>query len=142
MLTEYTNLDCYAEARLKAEITLAQRRITRLQQEIANKESESQQFVSPYFLEHFDDEIRHRLVQVAKLQGKVGAAQHELACIADKARIDAANVFQPPMSAKHVASKDVGNLHSFSWKGTDPGVSDRAANDSAQIAARMNKLLF
>ena len=90
MLTEYTNLDCYAEARLKAEITLAQRRITRLQQEIANKESESQQFVSPYFLEHFDDEIRHRLVQVAKLQGKVGAAQHELACIADKARIDAA----------------------------------------------------
>lgn len=59
-----------------------------------------------------------------------------------KDRIDPANVFKAPMTARHVASKDVGNLHSFSWKGTDPGVSDRAANDSAQIAARMNKLLF
>ncbi len=59
-----------------------------------------------------------------------------------KDRIDPANVFKAPMTAKHVASKDIENLHAFSWKGTDAGVSDRVANDSAQIAARMNKLLF
>ncbi len=59
-----------------------------------------------------------------------------------KARIDPANVFSAPMTTRHVASKDVGNLHSFSWKGSDIGISDRAANESANVAAKMNELLF
>ena len=59
-----------------------------------------------------------------------------------KSRIEPSNVFKAPMTTAHVTSKDVGNLHSFSWKGSDIGVSDRAANDSANVAAKMNKLLF
>lgn len=59
-----------------------------------------------------------------------------------KKDIDEANVFKAPMSASHAASKDVGNLHSFSWKGTDLGISDRTANESASVAAKLNKLLF
>lgn len=59
-----------------------------------------------------------------------------------KAKIDPANVFKAPMTANHVVSKDVSNLHAFSWKGTDLGISDRAANDSAAVAAKMNALVF
>ncbi len=59
-----------------------------------------------------------------------------------RAQVAPGSVFDAPMTTRHAASKDVGNLHSFSWKGADIGISDRAANESARVAAEMNKLLF
>ena len=87
---EVTIQDCHREAWLESQITLAQRKINRLCKEISFKEEIAQRLMSPWFCEHYDNEIGTRYQEMAQLEGAVRAAQLELDRLADKRYADKA----------------------------------------------------
>ena len=87
---EVTIQDCHREAWLESQITLAQRKINRLCKEISFKEEIAQRLMSPWFCEHYDNQIGRRYEEIAALEGGVRAAQLELERLADKRYADKA----------------------------------------------------
>jgi hypothetical protein len=87
---DVTIQDCHREAWLESQITLAQRKINRLCKEISFKEEIAQRLMSPWFCEHYDNQIGRRYEEMAQLEGGVRAAQLELDRLADKRYADKA----------------------------------------------------
>jgi hypothetical protein len=87
---DVTIQDCKREALLESQITLANRKITRLCREITFKEAIAQRLMSPWFCEHYDNEIETRYLEMARLEGAIRAAQLELERLADKRYADKA----------------------------------------------------
>ena len=87
---DVTIQDCHREAWLESQITLAQRKINRLCKEISFKEEIAQRLMSPWFCEHYDNQIGRRYEEIAALEGGVRAAQLELDRLADKRYADKA----------------------------------------------------
>jgi hypothetical protein len=87
---DVTIQDCHREAWLESQITLAQRKINRLCKEISFKEEIAQRLMSPWFCEHYDNQIGRRYEEMAQLEGAVRAAQLELDRLADKRYADKA----------------------------------------------------
>ena len=90
ILEDLTTQDCHREAWLESQIKVAQRKIDRLCKEISFKEEIAQRLMSPWFCEHYDNEIGTRFQQMAQLEGAVRAAQLELDRLADKRYADKA----------------------------------------------------
>ena len=87
---DVTIQDCHREAWLESQITVAQRKINRLCKEISFKEEIAQRLMSPWFCEHYDNQIGRRYEEIAALEGGVRAAQLELDRLADKRYADKA----------------------------------------------------
>ena len=87
---DVTIQDCHREAWLESQITVAQRKINRLCKEISFKEEIAQRLMSPWFCEHYDNQIGRRYEEMAQLEGAVRAAQLELDRLADKRYADKA----------------------------------------------------
>ena len=87
---DVTIQDCHREAWLESQITVAQRKINRLCKEISFKEEIAQRLMSPWFCEHYDNQIGRRYEEMAALEGGVRAAQLELDRLADKRYADKA----------------------------------------------------
>ena len=87
---EVTIQDCHREAWLESQIKVAQRKIDRLCKEISSKEVIAQRLMSPWFCQHYDNEIGTRYQEMAQLEGAVRAAQLELDRLADKRYADKA----------------------------------------------------
>ena len=85
---DVTIQDCHREAWLESQITVAQRKINRLCKEISFKEEIAQRLMSPWFCEHYDNQIGRRYEEIAALEGGVRAAQLELDRLADKRYAD------------------------------------------------------
>ena len=85
---DVTIQDCHREAWLESQIKVAQRKIDRLCKQIASKEEIAQRLMSPWFCEHYDNEIGTRYQEMAQLEGAVRAAQLELDRLADKRYAD------------------------------------------------------
>ena len=81
---DVTIQDCHREAWLESQIKVAQRRIDRLCKQISSKEEIAQRLMSPWFCEHYDNEIGTRYQEMAQLEGAVRAAQLEWERLADK----------------------------------------------------------
>lgn len=87
---DVTVQDCHREAWLESQIKVAQRKIDRLCKQISFKEEIAQRLMSPWFCEHYDNEIGTRYQEMAQLEGAVRAAQLELDRLADKRYADKA----------------------------------------------------
>ncbi len=87
---DVTVQDCHREAWLESQIKVAQRKIDRLCKEISFKEEIAQRLMSPWFCEHYDNEIGTRYQEMAVLEGAIRAAQLELDRLADKRYADKA----------------------------------------------------
>ena len=87
---DVTIQDCHREAWLESQIKVAQRKIDRLCKQISSKEEVAQRLMSPWFCEHYDNEIGTRYQEMAQLEGAVRAAQLELDRLADKRYADKA----------------------------------------------------
>ena len=87
---DVTIQDCHREAWLESQIKVAQRKIDRLCKQISSKEEIAQRLMSPWFCEHYDNEIGTRYQEMAQLEGAVRAAQLELDRLADKRYADKA----------------------------------------------------
>ena len=90
ILEGLTTQDCHREAWLESQIKVAQRKIDRLCKEISSKEVIAQRLMSPWFCQHYDNEIGTRYQEMAQLEGAVRAAQLELDRLADKRYADKA----------------------------------------------------
>ena len=90
IVEDSTTQDCHREAWLESQIKVAQRKIDRLCKEISFKEEIAQRLMSPWFCEHYDNEIGTRYQEMAQLEGAVRAAQLELDRLADKRYADKA----------------------------------------------------
>ena len=87
---DVTIQDCHREAWLESQIKVAQRKIDRLCKQISSKEEVAQRLMSPWFCEHYDNEIGTRYQEMAVLEGAIRAAQLELERLADKRYADKA----------------------------------------------------
>ena len=87
---DVTIQDCHREAWLESQIKVAQRKIDRLCKQISSKEEVAQRLMSPWFCEHYDNEIGTRYQEMAVLEGAIRAAQLELDRLADKRYADKA----------------------------------------------------
>ena len=87
---DVTIQDCHREAWLESQIKVAQRKIDRLCKQISYKEEVAQRLMSPWFCEHYDNEIGTRYQEMAVLEGAIRAAQLELERLADKRYADKA----------------------------------------------------
>ena len=90
IVEDLTTQDCHREAWLESQIKVAQRKIDRLCKEISSKEVIAQRLMSPWFCQHYDNEIGTRYQEMAQLEGAVRAAQLELDRLADKRYADKA----------------------------------------------------
>ena len=90
IIEDVTIQDCHREAWLESQIKVAQRKIDRLCKQISSKEEIAQRLMSPWFCEHYDNEIGTRYQEMAQLEGAVRAAQLELDRLADKRYADKA----------------------------------------------------
>ena len=121
---EVTIQDCHREAWLESQITLAQRKINRLCKEISFKEEIAQRLMSPWFCEHYDNQIGRRYEEIAALEGGVRAAQLELDRLADKRYADKARRLAAIALIEEVGKK--------AMAGTTPASSPSSSTDPRQ----------
>lgn len=124
ILEDLTTQDCHREAWLESQIKVAQRKIDRLCKEISFKEEIAQRLMSPWFCEHYDNEIGTRFQQMAQLEGAVRAAQLELDRLADKRYADKARRLAAIALIEEVGKK--------AMAGTTPASSPSSSTDPRQ----------
>ena len=118
---DVTIQDCHREAWLESQIKVAQRRIDRLCKQISSKEEIAQRLMSPWFCEHYDNEIGTRYQEMAQLEGAVRAAQLELDRLADKRYADKARRLAAIALIEEVGKKaTAGTTPSESAPSSDP----------------------
>ena len=118
---DFTIQDCHREAWLESQIKVAQRRIDRLCKQISSKEEIAQRLMSPWFCEHYDNEIGTRYQEMAQLEGAVRAAQLELERLADKRYADKARRLATIALIEEVGKKaTAGTTPSESAPSSDP----------------------
>ena len=121
---DVTIQDCHREAWLESQIKVAQRKIDRLCKEISFKEEIAQRLMSPWFCEHYDNEIGTRYQEMAQLEGAVRAAQLELDRLADKRYADKARRLAAIALIEEVGKK--------AMAGTTPASSPSSSTDPRQ----------
>ena len=102
---DVTIQDCHREAWLESQIKVAQRKIDRLCKQISSKEEVAQRLMSPWFCEHYDNEIGTRYQEMAVLEGAIRAAQLELDRLADKRYADKARRLEAIALIEEVGKK-------------------------------------
>ena len=118
---DVTIQDCHREAWLESQIKVAQRRIDRLCKQISSKEEIAQRLMSPWFCEHYDNQIGTRYQEMAQLEGAVRAAQLELDRLADKRYADKARRLTAIALIEEVGKKaTAGTTPSGSAPSSDP----------------------
>ena len=118
---DVTIQDCHREAWLESQIKVAQRKIDRLCKQISSKEEVAQRLMSPWFCEHYDNEIGTRYQEMAQLEGAVRAAQLELERLADKRYADKARRLATIALIEEVGKKaTAGTTPSESAPSSDP----------------------
>jgi len=118
---DVTIQDCHREAWLESQIKVAQRKIDRLCKQISSKEEIAQRLMSPWFCEHYDNEIGTRFQEMAQLEGAVRAAQLELDRLADKRYADKARRLAAIALIEEVGKKaTAGTTPSGSAPSSDP----------------------
>jgi hypothetical protein len=118
---DVTIQDCHREAWLESQIKLAHRKIDRLFNQISSKEEIAQRLMSPWFCEHYDNEIGTRYEAIAQLEGAVRAAQLELDRLADKRYADKARRLAAIALIEEVGKKaTAGTTPSGSAQSSDP----------------------
>ena len=124
IVEDLTTQDCHREAWLESQIKVAQRKIDRLCKEISFKEEIAQRLMSPWFCEHYDNEIGTRYQEMAQLEGAVRAAQLELDRLADKRYADKARRLAAIALIEEVGKK--------AMAGTTPASSPSSSTDPRQ----------
>ena len=121
IIEDVTIQDCHREAWLESQIKVAQRKIDRLCKQISLKEEIAQGLMSPWFCEHYDNEIGTRYHQMAVLEGSIRAAQLELDRLADKRYADKARRLATLALIEEVGKKAAaGTTPSGSAPSSDP----------------------
>ena len=131
---EVTIQDCHREAWLESQITLAQRKINRLCKEISFKEEIAQRLMSPWFCEHYDNQIGRRYEEMAQLEGGVRAAQLELDRLADKRYADKARRLAAIALIEEVGKK--------AMAGTTPTSSPSSSSSSSTDPRQKQQAMF
>ena len=121
---DVTIQDCHREAWLESQIKVAQRKIDRLCKQISSKEEVAQRLMSPWFCEHYDNQIGRRYEEIAALEGGVRAAQLELDRLADKRYADKARRLAAIALIEEVGKK--------AMAGTTPASSPSSSTDPRQ----------
>ncbi len=121
---EVTIQDCHREAWLESQIKVAQRKIDRLCKEISLKEEIAQRLMSPWFCQHYDNQIGRRYEEIAQLEGAVRAALLELDRLADKRYADKARRLAAIALIEEVGKK--------AMAGTTPASSPSSSTDPRQ----------
>jgi hypothetical protein len=121
---DVTIQDCHREAWLESQVKVAQRKIDRLCKEISLKEEIAQRLMSPWFCQHYDNQIGRRYEEMAQLEGAVRAAQLELDRLADKRYADKARRLAAIALIEEVGKK--------AMTGTTPASSPSSSTDPRQ----------
>ena len=124
IVEDLTTQDCHREAWLESQIKVAQRKIDRLCKEISFKEEIAQRLMSPWFCEHYDNQIGRRYEEIAQLEGAVRAALLELDRLADKRYADKARRLAAIALIEEVGKK--------AMAGTTPASSPSSSTDPRQ----------